>query len=32
MTSEERKGYRMLLTMFEISKTTTRRSARHPCQ
>jgi len=28
MTSEERKGYRMLLTMFEVSKTTTRRSDR----
>ena len=28
MTSEERKGYRMLLTMFEICKTTTRRSDR----
>ena len=28
MTSEERKGYRMLLTMFEISKTRTRRPDR----
>jgi len=28
MTSEMRKGYRILLTMFEISKTTTRRSDR----
>ena len=29
MTNEQRKGYRILLTVFEISKTTTRRSARH---
>jgi len=29
MTSEERKGYRMLLTMFEISKTMTGRPARY---
>ena len=29
MTSEERKGYRILLTLFEISKATTRRPARH---
>ena len=28
MTSEERKGYRILLTMFEIGKTMTRRSDR----
>jgi hypothetical protein len=28
MTSEMRRGYRILLTMFEISKTTTRRSDR----
>ena len=28
MTTEEQKGYRMLLTMFEISKTMTRRPDR----
>jgi len=31
MIGEERKGYRILLTMFEISKTMTRRSDRECC-
>jgi hypothetical protein len=29
MTSEQRKRYWILLTLFEISKTTTRRPAKH---